>query len=41
MGDACEDNVAWSYEQPLDPVAGIKDLIAFYLGRVGPWHEKD
>jgi len=34
VGDACEDNVAWGYEQPLEPVAGIKDYIAFYRNRV-------
>jgi uncharacterized protein (DUF427 family) len=41
VGDACADNVAWSYEQPLEPVASIKDLIAFYRDRVDIWCEKD
>jgi uncharacterized protein (DUF427 family) len=34
VGDACADNVAWSYEQPLEPVAGLKDFIAFYRNKV-------
>ena len=34
MGDESEENVAWSYEQPMAPVAGIKDYVAFYAGRV-------
>ena len=34
MGDESADNVAWSYEQPLGPVDGIKELIAFYENRV-------
>jgi uncharacterized protein (DUF427 family) len=41
VGDAFADNVAWSYEQPLEPVAGIKNLIAFYRDRVDAWHEED
>lgn len=34
MGDAIAENVAWSYEQPPQPVAGIEGLIAFYQGRM-------
>ncbi|MBM3340566.1 MAG: DUF427 domain-containing protein [Betaproteobacteria bacterium] len=41
MGDANADNVAWSYEQPLQPVAGIKDFIAFYRNRVEILRESD
>ena len=41
MGDAIADNVAWSYEQPLEPVAGIKNLVAFYRDRVDAWYEDD
>ena len=41
MGDAFAENVAWSYEQPLEPVAGIKDLIAFYRDRMDGWQEEN
>jgi uncharacterized protein (DUF427 family) len=41
VGDASADNVAWSYEQPLEPVAGIKEYIAFYRNRVEILQEKD
>jgi len=41
VGDACADNVAWSYEQPFEQVAGIKDFIAFYRDRVEILREKD
>jgi len=41
VGDTCADNVAWSYEQPLEPVADIKDFIAFYRDRVEILSEKD
>jgi uncharacterized protein (DUF427 family) len=41
VGDASADNVAWSYEQPLEPVADIKNFIAFYRNRVEILHEKD
>ena len=34
------ENVAWSYERPLEPVAGIKDLVAFYPDRVDIVHER-
>jgi uncharacterized protein (DUF427 family) len=34
VGDACADNVAWGYEQPLAPVADIRNFIAFYRDRV-------
>ncbi len=29
-----EQNAAWSYEDPFDQVAGIKDYLAFYADRV-------
>jgi len=41
VGDATADNVAWSYEQPQEPVAGIKGLIAFYADRLDAWCEDD
>ncbi|MBT6272931.1 MAG: DUF427 domain-containing protein [Chromatiales bacterium] len=34
MGDKNADNVAWSYEDPPEPVMAIKGLIAFYGNRV-------
>jgi uncharacterized protein (DUF427 family) len=40
VGDASADNLAWSYEQPLAPVADIKDYIAFYRDRVEILREK-
>ena len=40
MGDAFAENVAWSYEQPLQPVADIKDFIAFYHNRVDAIYEE-
>ncbi len=33
-GDRVEENVAWSYEDPFDEVAGLKDYVAFYADRV-------
>lgn len=33
-GDQPLDNVVWTYEQPYDAVAGIKDHLAFYTDRV-------
>jgi uncharacterized protein (DUF427 family) len=41
VGDEIADNVAWSYEQPQQPVAGIANLIAFYADRLDVWHEED
>jgi uncharacterized protein (DUF427 family) len=33
-GDRVEENSVWSYEDPFEPVAGLKDYIAFYPQRV-------
>jgi uncharacterized protein (DUF427 family) len=33
-GGRREQNAAWSYEDPFDQVAGIKDHLAFYTDRV-------
>ncbi len=33
-GDAPAENVAWSYEDPFDEVAAIRDFVAFYPDRV-------
>ncbi len=34
MGDLVEENVVWSYADPFDEVAGIKDYVSFYADRV-------
>ena len=34
VGDHVEENVAWSYEDPFEEVAGLKDYVAFYPDRV-------
>ena len=41
MGDETAENVAWSYEQPPEPVGDIRDLIAFYHDRMDAWHEDE
>jgi uncharacterized protein (DUF427 family) len=33
-GDEPSENAVWSYEQPYEPVAGIKEHLAFYPDRV-------
>jgi uncharacterized protein (DUF427 family) len=33
-GDRVEENAVWSYEDPFDEVAGLKDYVAFYPDRV-------
>ncbi len=34
VGDLVEENVVWSYADPFDEVAGIKDYVSFYADRV-------
>ena len=34
VGEASSENAVWSYEDPFDEVAGIKDYVAFYPDRV-------
>jgi uncharacterized protein (DUF427 family) len=34
LGSQVEENVVWSYEDPFDEVAGLKDYMAFYPERV-------
>jgi uncharacterized protein (DUF427 family) len=41
VGDKSADNVAWSYEQPQDAVAGIREFIAFYADRLDAWYEDE
>ena len=33
-GDEVLENAAWSYEDPFDEVAGLKDYVSFYTDRV-------
>ena len=33
-------NAVWTYEAPYEPVAQIKDHVAFYADRVGPIEER-
>jgi uncharacterized protein (DUF427 family) len=34
VGGAAAENAVWSYEQPREAVAAIKDHVAFYPDRV-------
>lgn len=34
VGDRTAENAVWTYEQPYPQVAGIKDHVAFYPGKV-------
>ena len=34
VGDKTAQNAVWSYEQPFDEAAGLRDLLAFYPDRV-------
>ena len=34
VGDRVEENVIWSYDDPFDEVAGLKDYVSFYPDRV-------
>ena len=34
VGDRVEENVIWSYDNPFDEVAGLKDYVSFYADRV-------
>jgi uncharacterized protein (DUF427 family) len=33
-GEGRDENAVWSYEDPFDEVAGLKDYVAFYADRV-------
>ncbi|MFM9923218.1 DUF427 domain-containing protein [Variovorax sp. H27-G14] len=39
-GGERSENAVWTYESPYDPVAPIKDHVAFYADRVGPIEER-
>jgi uncharacterized protein (DUF427 family) len=34
VGDQVSENAIWSYEDPYDQVADLKDCVAFYLDRI-------
>ncbi len=34
-GDSVAENSVWAYESPIDAVAGIKNMMAFYLDTMG------
>jgi len=40
-GDKSTENAVWSYPEPYDEVAAIKDYVAFYWDRVDHWYEED
>jgi uncharacterized protein (DUF427 family) len=39
VGERALDDVMWSYENPCDEVARIKDYVAFYRDRMDHWSE--
>ncbi len=41
VGDQLSENAVWSYPEPFDEVAAIKDYVAFYWDRVDHWYEED
>lgn len=41
VGDKAVDNVAWSYDDPIEEALGIRDHIAFYWNKVEAWFAKD
>lgn len=41
VGDRTSENAVWSYPDPYDEVAAIRDFVAFYWDRVDHWYEED
>ena len=41
VGRRSAENAVWSYEDPIDDVAGIKAYVAFYRDKVDAWYEDD
>ena len=41
VGDRTVENVAWSYEDPIEEALGIRGHIAFYWNKVEAWFEDD
>jgi uncharacterized protein (DUF427 family) len=40
-GGRTSENAVWSYPDPYDEVAAIRDFVAFYWDRVDHWYEED
>lgn len=41
MGKATAENAVWSYEDPYDEMAVLKDWLGFYWDRFDAWYEDD
>jgi uncharacterized protein (DUF427 family) len=41
VGDKTAENVAWSYREPFEEVAAIRDFVALYWNRMDTWYEED
>ena len=41
VGDRNAENAVWSYEDPFDEVAEIKDYVAFYWDVIDHWYNED
>lgn len=41
VGGRRAENAVWTYEEPFDEVAEIKDYVAFYWDRMDAWYEED
>jgi uncharacterized protein (DUF427 family) len=41
VGDKTAENAVWSYPEPYDEVAAIRDFVAFYWDRINHWYEED
>ncbi|MBO6782854.1 MAG: DUF427 domain-containing protein [Alphaproteobacteria bacterium] len=40
-GGRTAENAVWTYEEPFDECAGIKDYLAFYWNKMDHWFEED
>ena len=41
VGDKVAENAMWTYENPIDKVANIKGLVAFYWNKLDHWYEEN
>ncbi len=41
VGDKTTENAAWSYEEPFEEAAQVKDYLAFYWNKIDAWFEED
>jgi len=41
VGDRVEENVVWSYPEPIDGAPPLAGLAAFYFDRMDAWYEED